>query len=251
MRGASGDARGRVKPQKTALILAQRIVSDIHRRGLKPGDKLPPERRMMEEYEAGRGTLRESLRFLELQGLLSFKPGPGGGPVVEKPGPEVLAASLALLLQFDGATYRVIAEARVAFEPLMATLAAERITEDGLKELERSVSDMEAGLADTEVYLESNERFHGTIAWASGNSLFGFLIDVMVGWMDLSGVHHGVEYPLRHRQAVLKKHQRILEAIKARDGERAREAMHEHIQEYLNYINKKYPNALSKPITWG
>src|SRR4051812_17506063 len=117
-----------IRPQKMALIVAQRIVRDIERQGLGPGDKLPPERMMMENYEAGRGTLRESLRFLELQGVLSFKPGPGGGPVIEKPSAENLATTLTLLLQFDDARYRVIAEAREAFEPVMAQLAARRIT---------------------------------------------------------------------------------------------------------------------------
>ncbi len=67
------------RPQKTALLIAQRIVQYIDQNNLGPGDRPPPERIMMETYEAGRGTLRESLRFLELQGVLSFKPGPGGG----------------------------------------------------------------------------------------------------------------------------------------------------------------------------
>ena len=64
---------------KTAMIVARRIVRDIDRLSLQPGDKLPPERVMLEEYQVGRGTLRESLRFLELQGIISLKPGPGGG----------------------------------------------------------------------------------------------------------------------------------------------------------------------------
>ena len=238
------------KPQKTALILAQRIVRDIHTRGLGQGEKLPPERLMMEEYEAGRGTLRESLRYLELQGVLSFKPGPGGGPVVEKPGADSLAATLALLLQFDGAHYRVIAEARAAFEPLMAGLAAERITPERLGELEKSVSDMESGITDHEIYLESNERFHDIIAWASGNSLFGFLVDVMVGDMDISGAAHGINYPVRRRQAVLKAHRSILEAIQAADPVQATEAMRDHIDEYLTYITRKFPQSLNRQITW-
>jgi GntR family transcriptional regulator, transcriptional repressor for pyruvate dehydrogenase complex len=238
------------KPQKTALILAQRIVRDIHRRGLSPGEKLPPERLMMEEYEVGRGTLRESLRFLELQGVLSFKPGPGGGPLVEKPGTETLSATLALLLQFDGATYRAVAEARAAFEPLMARLAAERITPERLKELEESVTEMEAGLNDTEVYLETNERYHDIIAWASGNSLFGFLVDAMVGSMDLSGAAHGIEYPVRRRQAVLKAHRSIFDAIQEGDASLAGDAMRSHIDEYFTYAMKKYPDAMNRLIMW-
>ena len=192
-----------IRPQKMALIVAQRIVRDIQREGLVPGEKLPPERMMMETYEAGRGTLRESLRFLELQGVLSFKPGPGGGPVIEKPTAENLATTLTLLLQFDDARYRVIAEAREAFEPVMAQLAASRITPDHLAELQQSVTDMAEGLEDLETYLDANRRFHNVIAWASGNALFGHLVDVMGGAMDISGATQGIEYPTRRRQAHL------------------------------------------------
>src|SRR5579863_4724994 len=93
---------------KTATIVARRIVRDIDRLSLEAGDKLPPERVMLEEYQVGRGTLRESLRFLELQGIISLKPGPGGGPVVERPEATSLATSL-MLLQFADAQYRVVA----------------------------------------------------------------------------------------------------------------------------------------------
>jgi GntR family transcriptional regulator, transcriptional repressor for pyruvate dehydrogenase complex len=239
-----------IRPQKMALIVAQRIVRDIEREGLGPGEKLPPERIMMETYEAGRGTLRESLRFLELQGVLSFKPGPGGGPVIEKPTADNLATALTLLLQSDNARYRVIAEAREAFEPVMAQLAASRITPEHLEELERSVVDMAEGVDDLEVYLDSNRRFHNVIAWASGNALFGHLVEVMVGNMDISGATHGIEYPTKRRQAVLRAHTEILEAIRDADADRAEKSMRAHIDEYLTYATRKYPEALEKPIRW-
>jgi DNA-binding FadR family transcriptional regulator len=233
-----------------ALIVAQRIVRDIDRQGLGPGDKLPPERLMMETYEAGRGTLRESLRFLELQGVLSFKPGPGGGPVIEKPTAENLATTLTLLLQFDDARYRVIAEAREAFEPVMAQLAASRITPERLVELKQTITDMAEGIDDVETYLDANRRFHNVIAWASGNALFGHLVDVMGGAMDISGAAHGIQYPLKRRQAVLKAHQEIYEAISAAEPEQAEKSMRTHIDEYLLYASRKYPDALDKPIRW-
>jgi DNA-binding FadR family transcriptional regulator len=239
------------RPQKTALILAQRIVGDVQRGGLAPGDKLPSERLMMEQYDVGRGTLREALRYLEFQGLLSFKPGPGGGPVVQKPGADSLAATLSLLLQFDGAPYRVIAEARAAFEPLMARLAAERITADRLGELEKTLIDMENGLEDNEAYLDANTRFHDVIAWASDNSLFGFLVDVMVGSMDLSGAAHGIQYPTTKRRAVLTAHRNIFEAIEKGDPAGAEDAMQSHIQEYFDYARRRFPEAMDRLIVWG
>jgi GntR family transcriptional repressor for pyruvate dehydrogenase complex len=239
-----------MRPKKTALILAQRIVKDIERQCLGPGDKLPAEKLMMESYGAGRGTLRESLRFLELQGVLSFKQGPGGGPVIEKPTADNLATTLTLLLQFEHAPYRVIAEARAAFEPVMAQLAAERIGEDGLKRLEQSLTEMEADIDSTERYLATNAEFHNTIAWSSGNSLFGFLIDAMVGAMDISGASHGIRYPTRRRQAVLAAHREIFEAIKAGDRTLAGESMSKHIDEYFTYAQRKFPQALNQLITW-
>lgn len=238
------------RPQKLALIVAQRIVRDIERLGLGPKEKLPPERIMMETYEVGRGTLRESLRFLELQGVLSVRPGPGGGPVIEKPNAENLATTLTLLLQWDGARYQVISEARGALEPVMASLAASRITAEQLQELERSLADMSDDLEDVEVYLDANRRFHNVVAWASGNALFGHLIEVMVGAMDISGAAHGIQYPVKRRQAVLQAHQEIFEAISAADSEQAEKSMRAHIDEYLLYASRKYPEALTKRIRW-
>jgi GntR family transcriptional regulator, transcriptional repressor for pyruvate dehydrogenase complex len=239
-----------IRPQKMALIVAQRIVRDIQREGLVPGEKLPPERMMMETYEAGRGTLRESLRFLELQGVLSFKPGPGGGPVIEKPTAENLATTLTLLLQFDDARYQVIAEAREALEPVMAQLAASRITPEDLVRLEQTVTDMADGIEDVEAYLDANRRFHNVIAWASGNALFGHLVEVMGGPMDISGAAQGIEYPVKRRHAVLKAHQEIFEAIRDSEPELAEKNMRAHIDEYLVHASRKFPDALAKPIRW-
>src|SRR4051794_9541612 len=238
------------RPQKMAFLVAQRIVRDIEREGLVQGDRLPPERVMMEKYDTGRGTLRETLRLLELQGVLSFKTGPGGGPVVEKPNADNLATTLTLLLQADGARYRVIAEARAAFEPVMAELAAQRITDDRLAELEQAIVDMENGIDDIEVYLETNRRFHHVIAWASGNALFGHLVEAMVGALDLSGASQGIEYPLRRRHAVLKTHREIFEAIRDNQAGAAGSRMRSHIDEYLAYATLKYPDALNRPIRW-
>ena len=106
-----------LRPMKTAMLVAQRIVADINDRGNVVGDRLPPERLMLEKYDVGRGTLRESLRFLELQGVITLKPGPGGGPVVVQPDASSLATSLTLLLQFSKAPFRTIAEAESTVSP--------------------------------------------------------------------------------------------------------------------------------------
>ena len=153
-------------------------------------------------------------------------------------------------MQFDHARYRVMSEARQAFEPLMAQLAAQRIEAKELAELEQTLFDMETDIGDVDAYLFNNRRFHEIIAWASGNSLFGFLIDVMVGTMDISGATQGIEYPVRRRNAVLAAHRRIYETIRVGDSEQAGEAMRGHVAEYVTYAERKFPVALDKLIKW-
>lgn len=237
------------RPQKTAMILSRRIVEDIRRNDYQIGDRLPPERVMLEDYQVGRGTLREALRFLELQNVISLKPGPGGGPTVEKPDASTLAAAMLLLLQFEGATFSSIVEARMDLEPLFARLSSQRLTEEGLAALAASVDRMRENLTDNQIFLQTNREFHDMLAWGSKNPVYGFLLDAMMGILD--GTSMGVDYPLRRREAALASHTQILEAILRRDADASWEAMNEHIAQGMTYFQKKYPDVMSQTITWG
>ncbi|MEU4429318.1 FadR/GntR family transcriptional regulator [Nocardia rhamnosiphila] len=238
-----------LRPQKTAMLVAQRIVEGINKRGNKVGDKLPPERVMLEDYDIGRGTLRESLRFLELQGVIALKPGPGGGPIVQQPDGMGLATAITLLLQFENAPFRTIVEARTALEPMMAKLAADRISEEQLARLKYSVDTMRENLEDEEVFVEMSRVFHDTIAQGSGNALFGYLIHALLDMLDGSAV--GMEYPERHRVATCDIHEKIYRAVAAGDAAAALAAMEEHIDAIWRYEEKHYPEVLDTPIAWG
>src|SRR4051794_18860504 len=72
--------RGRARAEsKYADVLAQRLINEIIEGDLRPGAMLPPEKEMLGRFGVGRASLREALRHLELQGVLSIRPGPGGG----------------------------------------------------------------------------------------------------------------------------------------------------------------------------
>lgn len=237
------------RPLKTAMLLAHRIVGDINRGGNTAGDRLQPERVMLEQYGVGRGTLREALRFLELQGVISLKPGPGGGPVVQAPDATSLATSLTLLLQFANAPFRTIAEARGGLEPMMAELAAGRMDARQVTDLRMTVDLMGQHIDDQAVFLEQNKLFHDIIARGSGNAMFGYLVEALLEILDGSAI--GIDYPEVRRVAVHEAHGRIYEAIARADGTASAEAMADHIRQYLQYAEKKFPDVLAAPIVWG
>jgi GntR family transcriptional regulator, transcriptional repressor for pyruvate dehydrogenase complex len=236
------------RPTKTAILIAQRIVGDIARDNLQPGASLPPERTMLETYEIGRGTLREALRLLEFQGAITLKPGPRGGPVLLHPDASHLSNTLLLLMQRSNAPYRVIVEARYALEPMIGRLAATRMTEADLVELGKTVDQMAEDIDDQRSFLDANKRFHDIIAWSSGNVLFGYIIDALLDILD--GTVLGIDYPSHRRAAILKAHKEIYQALERRDADGSEERMREHIEAYVKFAERRYPDLLKQVVTW-
>lgn len=236
------------RPPKSAMLVAQRIVRDALREGLVAGDLLLPERTMLEKYQTGRGTLREALRLLEFQGVITLKPGPRGGPVLQSPDASHLASTVVLLMQLKQAPFRTIVEVRSAMEPMISSLAAKRMTDESLAELGDTIEMMRAEMDDQHSFLDANKRFHDIIAWSSGNTLFGYIVDSLLGIMD--GTVLGVDYPGHRRGAILNAHEQIYEALAARDPELSEKRMRDHIEAYERYAERKFPQVLKETIPW-
>jgi GntR family transcriptional regulator, transcriptional repressor for pyruvate dehydrogenase complex len=246
--GTTMVASSKARPQKVAMLVAQRIMRDVARSNAQPGDLLPPERIMLEQYEIGRGTLREALRLLEFQGAIALKPGPGGGPVLLSPDASHLASSLLLFMQLHGAPYRTVVEVRHALEPITARMATERGDSETLDRLEQSIKQMREGLEDQLAFLEANKEFHDVIAWGSGNAMLGYFNESILGIMD--GTAIGIDYPTPRREAILKAHEAIFEAMRSRDVDQAESLSRQHIDAYVTYAEKKFPDVLDRIIQW-
>jgi GntR family transcriptional regulator, transcriptional repressor for pyruvate dehydrogenase complex len=241
-------ASSAARPQKAAMLVAQRIVQDALRENRKPGDLLVPERTMVEKYGAGRGTVREALRLLEVQGVISLKPGPHGGPVLRTPDGSHLASTVVLLMQLQGAPFRTIVEVRSALEPMISSLAAARISPESLDDLHDTIDQMHREMDDQDSFLEANKRFHDVIARSSGNPLLGYMIESLLGIMD--GTTLGVDYPVRHRGAIVAAHEEIFTALKSGDAAASAERMRRHIEAYERYAERKFPHVMDATIPW-
>jgi len=122
------------------------------------------------------------------------------------------------------------------------------MSEESLDDLKSTIEQMRDELDDQHSFLDANKRFHDIIAWSSGNTLFGYIIDSLLGIMD--GTVLGVDYPGHRRAAILKAHEEIFEALKSRDPEASQARMTEHIQAYERYAERKFPQVLKEIIPW-
>ena len=233
---------------KTAVIVAQQLVQEISTHAYAPGTKLAPEREMLAKYEVGRGTLRESLRFLEMNGVITVKPGPGGGPIVATPDAHDLASTLGLFLELQGTTFGSILEVREVLEPAIAALAASRHDDAIIDALGRSVESMAEHLEDAELFLRENERFHHLVAVGAGNPVFALLIGSLDYIAD--GSRLGVDFPLARRKAVVKAHQTIYEAVKSGDAAMANSEMARHVEAFRRYTEKHHAGAAASVLRW-
>lgn len=243
-----GAARRRpARRSKAAVVLAQSIAAEIQRRGLAAGDKLLSEQKMVERYGVARGSLREALRYLELQGVLRIKSGPGGGPVIQTPDGGHFASTLALMLQFVGAPFRTLIETRWVVEPGIAALAAERATTEDLAALRDCLGAMRAALADGRRFAEENRRFHDLLAFASGNALFRFLVPAL-HWISDGA---GLEYSGVERKRILRGTGDILAAIEAGEATVAYDITRAFFGASLVYLDRTHGELMARPVRWA
>src|SRR5947209_16807277 len=157
---------GPISRKKTYELVAERLVSEIGERRLRPGDALPTERQLTQEYRIGRSSVREALRMLESQGLIESR---GSGMFVVAEFRNPLDQSLHLLLSLDESNLGELYEMRKLLEGELAALAAERRTDEDLGRMLTALQEMHDGLDSEERYLDADVRFHLAIAAATKN----------------------------------------------------------------------------------
>jgi DNA-binding FadR family transcriptional regulator len=193
----------------------------------RDGGRLPPERLLAQQLGTSRATLREALRVLRLLGIVESSPKTGTRLTGAPPVP--LSLIFASVEHF-GSPDQVM-EARVVVEPGIAALAARRGVARDWQQLEACI---EAGReADGIESFEGWDReFHTRLARIAGNETLAYVSALLQGvreevvWGTLKArdlAQHG------RREAYLADHGRILEALRQRDADGAREAMQDHL----------------------
>lgn len=213
-----------ISRQKTYELVAERMLSLIGSRRLGPGDAIPPERELVSLYGVGRSSVREALRMLESRGLIESR-GHGSFAVAELR--NVLDRSFDLLVTVEEADYAELFEVRRILEGEAAALAASRRTKAHVERMRDTIDEMERGLSSEERFISADLRFHLAVAEATKNRVVVHLMDAIRSLLQrsLSSSYHIEGSPER----AIEMHRLILEAIRARHPEEARQLMQEHV----------------------
>jgi GntR family transcriptional regulator, transcriptional repressor for pyruvate dehydrogenase complex len=209
---------------KKAQGLLFDIVRDIADEGLEAGDRLPSQAEMMRRYGAGATPLREALRMLELSGLVSVRPGPSAGAMVEAADAEHLAALVAAFLCMAGVTYGQLLDAWAATEPLLASAAAANADREKVRD---EIAPFAAEPESDEPLSPSHAiDFHDAVARAAGNPALGLVAQVLSYVVaDVYWAATDVAAPAR---LVRHDHHEVAETILAGDAEEAYRRMAAH-----------------------
>jgi len=211
-------------------VLSDALRARIITGELRPGEKLPIEPELSTQYGVSRSTVREALRVLASQNLITTMRGVAGGSFVAYPNPEQVAgyleASLRLLAQADSLTIGQLAEARDLLEVPAAGLAAQRRSERHLQDLQATLFDR--GQASFEDALASSKMFHAALVRATGSPIvemlskpvFEIVFDHVREW----------EAPAGFWARMAGDHEAIFDAVAAQDPFSAREATRDHLR---------------------
>ena len=191
----------------------------------------PPERELAATLDVGRSAVREALRVLQAQGLISSSTGRSGGTWLTPTRGDALARIFRLHLAVAGSGISELTETRVALERSSAASAAEQATGADLAELAELTERMRA-TADVGAFTDLDTDFHVAIAHCANS---GLVADLTVA------VREAVREPIRAAQErmadwegfrlrLIQEHELIHSAIAGRDPERAAAAMDAHIR---------------------
>ena len=238
-------------PPKAAETIARRVVGSIGEKGLRPGDMLPREADMLAEYGVSRETLREALRLLEVQGLITLRRGPGGGPVVGAAVPVNLGRMSTLYFQMVGATYNELFEAWVLGEATLAERAARN--PDAAHRAALMAPYFESTHDDDEdedvaSFMQSHTGFHDAVGELSNNRVLDL---TLMSFGQIVSYHAGVvDDPRLLRTRLDADHASIARAIAAGHNRAARRLMEEHVEAVLGYFRDHFHGRLDDAVQW-
>ena len=215
--------------RRLSEVIADDLQQEIVALGAQPNHRLPTEVELVERFDVSRTVIREAAKLLVQRGLVTVRP--GRGMVVAEFDGKFIAEQFALLMQSSHGSFDQLLELRLALEAQMATIAAQRRTDEMIDRLEATIVAGQGCVDDRKLFLESDMSFHELLAQACGNPYFE-LISLPVNQFLRSHYARRASYPSDPRRT-LEEHLEILDALRRGDTLAARHATEEHLRRLL------------------
>jgi len=208
------------------MLILDRLRELIAAQGLRPGDRLPPERQLAKQFRVSRPSLRGALDWLSERGALRRVQ--GGGTYLLPDFAAVLAQAHTNSPATDSALAEVV-EARFCLEPVLVELAASRVSMKQLEALQLDLLEAGRQFNDSLAWQQHDLRFHTHLARLSGNKILSSTLEsifprVLAYWQAKST---RLDLP-----SLFAEHQAILDALSRRDGSEAAQSMRQHLRSF-------------------
>jgi DNA-binding FadR family transcriptional regulator len=237
--------RERLRRETLAEQVARALLDIIEEQGLEPGNTLPSEARLTEEFGVSRHVVREALRYLEARGIISVVNGKGA--TVRAFSDEVIRDYFRSAVRFQQQRLMELLEVRRGIEIQSAFLAAQRRTDDDLAQLAEALTAMSRQLYDADAYVTEDARLHLLIARASHNTLLYHLIGSIREPLQDSIRAGYSRSNIAEIESLPSIHAAIVFAIECGDGRGATRAMEHHFDGAMTGIVKELTEPLPSP----
>jgi GntR family transcriptional regulator, transcriptional repressor for pyruvate dehydrogenase complex len=234
---------GPIRVEKSYQALAGHLRDQILRGAILPGANLPNERDLGDQTGLSRGSVREALRVLEAEGLVSTRPGRNGGRIARLPGAEGVGRSLDFFIRGEQVEFTALLETVETLEPALAALAALHCNPTdvaAMEELSREMSDPKIG---TPRYQALNWAWHLAVARASHNAILIAIMQALGPRLHDPHVEGFISAEMR--KVVNGAHARVQRAIVAGDAEAARRRMARHLRAYRLKVEEVGPDTVA------
>lgn len=221
-------------------IIAEQIKQQIISGALQPGERLPTSKELSERYQVGRSTVREALSALEIMGLIETRQGEGS--TVKSFNSEDVGMPDFQQFLVSKETVFELMEARKSLELSNAGLAAQKRTEEDLKNLQDNLNRMELSIINEEDTEKWDMLFHLILAQATHNSIMVRLLETISDPMNkaMKEIRRiTFNNPILSKR-VLKEHRLVYQAIVDKNPSLAQQMMSEHLEHFEQEMKNHY-----------
>jgi GntR family transcriptional regulator, transcriptional repressor for pyruvate dehydrogenase complex len=210
-------------------VIVEQIRQLMRAGELRPGDRLPAERELCENFGVSRVTVREALRMLESSGLVEIRVGARGGAFVTAPTSDRVGDGLADLLSLSVINAGDVTEVRLILELGIVPLVCERATSEDLDALDEICARSQLALRNGDYSMDLSAEFHARVAQATRNPAVSMLVESFRGPILMSLEQAKATAP-EMGELGTQEHLLFIEAVRARDPEAAAAIMRRHLE---------------------